>query len=264
MILAEGRQLVAPTKRVAAPMFELTAVSKRYPGTVAVSDLSLRIEPGEIVALVGPSGAGKTSLLNLLAAVILPDQGEVRIAGQLSPQLRAGPDLSRLVGIMHQQFDLVGPLPVVHNVLAGKLGQWGLFYSVFSLLFPRDLDRVKEALARVGIANKLYERTSNLSGGEQQRVALARLLLQQPRAILADEPVASLDPARSADLIAMLTGIARDGDHTLVASLHTVELALNHFTRIVALRGGRIYFDRPAKEVGAQDLAQLYALGKGE
>jgi len=246
------------------PMFELTKVTKRYPGTVALEDLSLRIEPGEIVALVGPSGAGKTSLLNLLAAVILPDQGEVRIAGQASQRLRAGRDLSRLVGIMHQQFDLVAPLPVVHNVLAGRLGEWGLLYSIFSLLFPRDVDRVREALARVGIADKLYERTSNLSGGEQQRVALARLLVQQPRAILADEPVASLDPARAADLIAMLTDIARGGGHTLVASLHTVKLALDHFTRIVALRDGCIYFDRPASEVSPHDLDQLYALEKGQ
>jgi phosphonate transport system ATP-binding protein len=264
MMVAQEHLQAGPASPIVTPMFELKVVKKRYSGTVALNELSLRIEPGEIVALVGPSGAGKTSLLNLMAAVILPDQGEVRIAGQLSPQLRAGQDLSRLVGIMHQQFDLVAPLPVVHNVLAGKLGEWGLFYSILSLIFPRRLDRVKEALARVGIADKLFERTSNLSGGEQQRVALARLLLQEPRAILADEPVASLDPARSADLIAMLTGIARDGGHTLVASLHTVELALNNFSRIVALRDGRIYFDRPAQEVSTQDLAQLYALGKGE
>src|SRR5690606_3395467 len=116
---------------------------------------------------------------------------------------------------------------------------------------------------RVGLRDKLHERTSHLSGGEQQRVALARLLVQRPRAILADEPVASLDPARAEDLIAMLTTIAREERVTLVASLHSVSLARNYFSRLIALRHGRIFFDLPADEVEDGVLERAYDLKEG-
>lgn len=244
----------------AQPIFILEEVSKTYPGTRALSSVSLTIHAGERVALVGPSGSGKTTLLQLLAAWLLPDEGEVRIDGVPSARLKPGRRLARLVGVMPQQFDLVDALPVVHNVLAGRLGEWGLLKSALSLIVPQEVDRAKAALARVGIAEKLWERTSHLSGGEQQRVALARLLLQRPRAILADEPVSSLDPARAEDLIAMLTGLAAEEGQTLVASLHSVPLALQYFDRIVALRRGRILFDRPAGRVTPEDLAKVYQL----
>lgn len=242
------------------PMFELAGAGKRYGTFTALAPLSLTIAPGERVALMGPSGSGKTTLLNLLVAALRPDDGRVVIAGRPTDALRPGRELSRLVGVMPQSFDLVPSLAVLHNVLAGRLGEWGFGRSLLSLILPRDLDRARVALDRVGIGDKLYERTARLSGGEQQRVALARLLLQRPRAILADEPVSSVDPARAEDLLAMLVGVAEEEGRTLVASMHAVPLALRYFSRVVALRRGHLVFDRPTSAVTDADLAALYDL----
>lgn len=246
------------------PMFELEGAGRTFPGTIALAPLSLTIQPGERVALMGPSGSGKTTLLNLLAGLIPPDSGQLLVAGRPIETLRPGREMARLIGIMPQSFDLVPSLSVVHNVLAGRLGEWGLLRSALSLVFPQEVQRAQAALARVGIPEKLYERTSRLSGGEQQRVALARLMVQHPQAILADEPVASLDPARAEDLIAMLAQLAQEEGQTLVVSLHSPPLALRYFDRIVALRRGALLFDRPAASVTPDDLDALYTLEQPE
>ena len=242
------------------PMFELAQVSKTYPGIVAVSPLSLEIARGERVALMGPSGSGKSTLLKLLSGSLRPTKGRLLISGTDSDLLRPGRDLSSLVGMMPQSLDLILSLSVVHNVTAGRLGQWSFVKSLVSLVSPREVDRVEQALERVGIGDKIYERTSHLSGGQQQRVALARLLVQQPQAILADEPVASVDPARAENLVALLTELTTENKQTLVVSLHTVALALKYFDRIIALRDSAVVFDRHVSLVTDADLAALYAL----
>ncbi len=244
----------------ATPLFALEGATKRYGTVVALAPVSLSIASGERVALMGPSGSGKTTLLQLLSAALPPDAGDVRIAGEVTTSMRPGPALAQLVGVMPQGFDLVPSLAVVHNVLAGRLGAWGLGRALLSLMVPQDLEQARAALARVGIADKLYERTSRLSGGEQQRVALARLLVQRPRAILADEPVSSVDPARAEDLLAMLAAFAGEEGRTLVACMHAVPLALRYFSRVVALRAGHVVFDRPTEAVSAVDLEALYEL----
>jgi phosphonate transport system ATP-binding protein len=240
--------------------FVANGVSKRYRAVEALGALSLTIEPGEAVALVGPSGSGKTTLLHVLGGIVRPDTGTVSLHGRDLERLRPGRELARLVGVMHQQYDLVPHLAVVHNVLAGRLGEWGTLRALVSLVSPRDVPRAEAALTRVGLGHRMYERTSRLSGGEQQRVALARLLVQDPRAILADEPVSALDPARAEDLLELLVSIAREGERTLVASLHAIPLVLKYFSRVVALRDGRLLFDRPTSEVRPSDLEELYAL----
>lgn len=241
-------------------MFRVEGLSKFYPGVTALKDLSFRIGEGEAVAVVGPSGSGKTTLLKLLAAQLLPDRGAVWIGGGPSSRLRPGRELARLVGLLPQQLDLVGALPVVHNVLAGRLGEWGFLRSLLSLVAPQELPRARAVLERVGLGDRLFDRTACLSGGEQQRVALARLLVQAPRAILADEPVSSLDPARAEDLVAMLTRLARAEGITVVASLHAVSLALRHFPRVIGLRAGQLLFDCPAAEVSPGQLETLFQL----
>lgn len=240
--------------------FDVRSVSKRYGERLALAPLTLAIERGETVAVVGPSGAGKTTLLHLLAGVIEPDGGEVRLLGTPLREIRSRRELAGRVGVLHQQFDLVPNLTVVQNVVAGNLGRWSLARSLLSIVRPQETARATEALARVGLAALAGERTSRLSGGEQQRVALARLLVQRPHALLADEPVASLDPARATALLRMLTEMAAEARHTLIASLHDPELALAHFGRIVALRHGAVVFDRPAAAVTAADLQRLYVL----
>jgi phosphonate transport system ATP-binding protein len=240
--------------------FVASGVSKRYRAVEALGTLSLTIEPGEAVALVGPSGSGKTTLLHVLGGIVRPDTGTVSLHGRDLERLRPGRELARLVGVMHQQYDLVPHLAVVHNVLAGRLGEWGTLRALVSLVSPRDVPRAEAALTRVGLAHRMYERTSRLSGGEQQRVALARLLVQDPRAILADEPVSALDPARAEDLLELLVSIAREGERTLVASLHAIPLVLKYFSRVIALRDGGLLFDRATSEVRPSDLEELYAL----
>lgn len=238
----------------------LNNVAKYYGEMIALSPLSFRIQQGEIVALIGPSGAGKTTLLNILANINQPDEGELYIDGKPASGYATGKQLARKVGIIRQQFDLVSSLPVIHNVLAGRLGEWGFAKSLLSFIIPQEKSLAERALDRVGLLDKLYEKTSNLSGGQQQRVALARLLVQKPEIILADEPVSSLDPARAEDILSMLVYLVQEENQTLVASLHSVELAKKYFNRIIALRGGKIFFDLPTEEVSDRDLSELYDL----
>ncbi|MGH2541158.1 MAG: phosphonate ABC transporter ATP-binding protein, partial [Ardenticatenaceae bacterium] len=178
-------------------LFQVESASKVYSAKVALAQVSLTINDGETVALVGPSGSGKTTLLHLLAGVIQPTEGHIALNGRFLSEMKPGRELSSLVGVIHQQFDLVPHLSVLNNVLAGRLGQWGMLKSLVSLVSPRDKHLAERALQRVGLSDKMYERASRLSGGEQQRVAIARLLVQDPRVIIADEPVSSLDPARA-------------------------------------------------------------------
>ena len=239
-------------------MFLLDGVSKAYPRSVALAPLSIRIDEGERVAVLGPSGSGKTTLLHLMGGVIQPDQGSITVDGRPLATLSPGRELAGLVGVIHQQFDLVPHLAVVHNVLAGNLGRWSTLRSLLSLVSPRERHLAVEALDRLGIADKLHERTSSLSGGEQQRLAMARLLVQTPKAILADEPVASLDPARAEDLTRLLTEVAVESGKTLVASLHSVDLARRYFSRALGLRNGEVQFDAPVTKVTDDMLERLY------
>ena len=246
-------------------MFTLDGVSRSFGPVLALAPLSLEISHEERVAVLGPSGSGKTTLLHLLGGVVQPSAGHVFIDGHRMSNLDHGRALAELVGIIHQQFDLVPHLTVVHNVLAGRLGQWGLIRSLISLLSPRDRHLAMAALRRVGIEDKLDEMTLHLSGGEQQRVAIARILVQAPRAILADEPVASLDPARALDLIRLLAEVSQESGRTLVASLHTFELARPYFTRVIGMRAGVMEFDLPVQQVTDSRLNDLYDLkGAGD
>ncbi len=245
-------------------MFALDGVTRTYGDTVALAPISVRIAHGERVALLGPSGSGKTTFLHLLGGVIRPNAGTVMVDGKDLDSLGPGRELASLVGFVHQQFDLVPHLPVMHNVMAGKLGQWGLLRSMLSLVSARERIQGLEALTRVGIADKAQQRTSNLSGGEQQRVAIARILVQSPRAVLADEPVASLDPARAVDLIQLLVEIATETGRTLVTSLHATELARAYFDRAIGFRAGHIEFDIPAREVDDELLTELYDLSRSD
>jgi phosphonate transport system ATP-binding protein len=226
----------------------------------ALSSLSLSIKSGEQIALIGPSGAGKTTFLNSLAALTVPSEGEIALMGQNIRSMKDPKQRAKTIGMIRQQFDLVNELPVIHNVLAGRLSEWSLLKSLLSLVFPQEKQTAIQALKKVGLADKLYTKMGLLSGGEQQRVAMARLLLQNPAIILADEPVASLDPARSEDLLQMLTQLAAEGNQTLIASLHSVDFALIYFSRIIALKNGELFFDLKSNEITKDMLTELYAI----
>ena len=243
------------------PSFRVRGAGVSFGGVRALSGVDLRVGRGECVALIGPSGAGKSSLLSLLNGSLAPGAGRVEalgvdLGGASARERRA---VQARIGTVRQQFDLVGQLRVVHNVNAGRLGRWSLWKAVTSLLVPREVGAVRHALAQVGLEDKLHERTDRLSGGEQQRVAIARVLVQEPQAILADEPIASLDRTRGAEIVDLMLALSAELGTTLVVSLHDVRVALGRFERVVTLREGRVTFDGPPGELSEGDLEALYA-----
>jgi phosphonate transport system ATP-binding protein len=244
------------------PVFKLKGVGKSFGGFHALNEISLEVYPGEQVALVGPSGAGKSTLIGLLNGSLMPSAGELRVLGQDLPHLRPGARraVQRRIGTIYQQFYLSNSLRVVHNVNAGHLGRWSLLKAMVSLVWPLEVATVARALEQVGIPEKLYARTGQLSGGQQQRVALARVLVQEPEVILADEPVSSLDPERSSEIMDLLRDLSTRGNRTLVTSVHAFHYAQSHFTRIIGLREGRVFFDSPAWQVTNEMVASLYKI----
>jgi phosphonate transport system ATP-binding protein len=238
-------------------------------GTVrALDGVSLEVAPGEAVAFVGPSGAGKTTLLRLLNGTVRPTEGTVAMSGRVLSSLSA-PELREVrscIGVIYQDLDLVPNLRVIKNVLAGRLGRWSLASSVRAMLLPSrgEVREVYELLDRVGIPDKLYQRTDRLSGGERQRVAVARSLFQQPSVLLADEPVSSVDPARARETVRLLLEISREWGLTLVMSLHHIDLAQELFGRMIGLREGRVLFDSARGDVGSGQLEELYQLEPAE
>lgn len=244
------------------PLFELKQVSQRFGQFQALQNISLQIAAGDRVALVGSSGAGKSTLLRLLNGTLFPTQGEVWALGRQLDRLSAQRlrQVQRQIGTVYQQFHLVDTLRVVHNVNAGHLGHWSFARALFSLLVPLEVETAARALSQVGIPDKLYARTDQLSGGEQQRVAIARVLVQNPLAILADEPIASLDPERSREVMALLKSLCEQTGRTLVVSLHDVEVARSYCQRMIGLRQGKIVFDAPTADVTPAMFADLYRL----
>ncbi len=238
----------------------LDGTSRRYEQATVLAPLSLSVSPGERVAIVGPSGAGKTTLLRLIAGAVAPSTGSVELLGKDVASLRPGRELARLVGMIAQQFDLVPNLSVLHNVLVGRLGEWSFGRSLRSLVWPVEQRLAFDALERVGVTHLAHQRAGRLSGGEQQRVAIARVLVQHPSVVLADEPVASLDPARAREVVRLLTAVTEEQSETLIASIHSINLAREFFDRIVGLRNGLVQFDIPTTGIHDHMLEELYEI----
>jgi len=234
-------------------------------GYRALADIRLNIAAGERVALIGASGAGKTTLLRVLGASLRPTEGRLRLL-DAEPWAVSPARLRRLrarIGLVHQAPPIPPRQRVVTAVLAGRLGQWPLWKSLASLVLPVDAEGACRELARLDLADKLFERCDRLSGGQLQRVALARVLYQRPDLLLADEPVSAMDPALSELTVALLNEEATCRGVTLVASLHAVDLALRHFPRVVGVKDGGVLFDLPAAAVTEAQLRELYAAEGG-
>ncbi len=245
---------------------DLHQVSARHPAAkrdaaAALRGLSLQVAAGEQIAVIGPSGAGKTTLLHVLACALRPSSGSLQLDARDPWQLpRSKLQLLRGELFLAPQ---VPPLPprqrVVTSVLAGRLPHIGLWQSLRSLFYPTAMAQADAALARFDLSDKLFARVDRLSGGERQRVGLARALVTEASLLLVDEPLSALDPTRGQQAITSLTQAARERGATLVCTLHHVEMALQHFPRIIGLRDGELAFDLPAAEATPERLQALYA-----
>lgn len=242
-----------------APVLFLNDVGVVYPGDVtALHPVTCQFEAGKLTVLLGSSGAGKSTLLRCLNLLVAPSSGEVRHP-RLGAVRRGAPLRAhrREIGMVFQQHQLIKRLPALDNVLMGRLGYHGILRSLWPL--PRvDRRLALECLDRVGLAEKALRRVSQLSGGEQQRVGIARALCQQPRVLLADEPVASLDPGTARRLLNLLESICREDGLAVILSLHQVDLAREYADRIIGLRHGRVLLDDAPGNIGEEQLAALY------
>ncbi|MGQ3071699.1 MAG: phosphonate ABC transporter ATP-binding protein [Ferrovibrionaceae bacterium] len=249
---------------VVNPAIKVRGLSKTFKGCKALETVSLDIGRGEMVALIGASGSGKSTLLRHLTGLALGDEGDgqvemlgvrVQTGGRLAGDVRR---TRARIGFVFQQFNLVGRLSVMTNVLTGSLGRVPLWRSLTGRFTLAERRQALAALERVGIADKAWVRASALSGGQQQRAAIARTLVQQAEVILADEPIASLDPVSSRRVMETLARINAEDGVTVVVSLHQVDFAIRYCPRTIALKAGEVIYDGPSAALTPALLRDLY------
>jgi phosphonate transport system ATP-binding protein len=241
---------------------EIRNLSKTFSSCKALQDVSLDIDSGEMVALIGASGSGKSTLLRHIAGFIAADAGKIVVLdqpiqqnGKMASNIR---NLRANIGFVFQQFNLVGRLPVITNVLTGLLHRTSLWRSLLMRFSLAERQQALEALVAVGIEQSAWQRAATLSGGQQQRAALARCMVQRARVILADEPIASLDPESSRNVMELMASMNQQRGCTVVVSLHQVEFALKYCRRTVALHRGCVVYDGPSAALTPQLLGELY------
>ncbi len=242
-------------------MITFNHVSKKYPnGFEALKDINLTIEQGEFVAIIGLSGAGKSTLLRTINRMHDITEGSLTVDGTEVMQLRGGQlrKFRRKIGMIFQSFNLVTRTRVINNVLMSKVPDLSFLRALFGVYPKEDKLEALEALDKVGILDKAFVRADQLSGGQQQRVALARTLAQNPQIILADEPVASLDPVTAKQVMGDFQRINKDMNITILLNIHHVDLALQYASRVVGIRSGEIVYDGPSTEVTEEILNEIY------
>jgi phosphonate transport system ATP-binding protein len=234
-------------------------VSVVYPnGFVALWNINLEIKDGEFIIIIGPSGAGKTTLIRTINGLVRITDGELIVNGRNLKHLNSKEIklLRREIGMIFQNFNLVKRISVLRNVLVGRLGYTSTIRSILNLFSKEDIKLAFENLKRVGIEDKAYVRADQLSGGQQQRVAIARALTQKPKIILADEPVASLDPPTARVVMDYLKKFNKELRITTIVNLHDLDLASDYAERIIGLNKGEIVFD--GKSLNENILKQVY------
>ena len=242
-------------------MIKFINVSKTYPnGVQALVDVNLEIEQGEFVAVIGLSGAGKSTLIRTVNKMINITSGElyvndIDVSKLEGKQLRK---FRRKIGMVFQSFNLVNRTTVIKNVLASRVADMSLLKSILGLYSKQDKIKALEALDKVGILEKAYIRADQLSGGQQQRVALARTLAQDPEIILADEPIASLDPVMAAVVMEDFQRINEELNISIIINIHHVDLALKYAQRIVGIQAGKIVYDGKVSDINNDILKKIY------
>ncbi|MEM6420977.1 MAG: phosphonate ABC transporter ATP-binding protein [Pseudomonadota bacterium] len=249
------------------PAVVVTNVNKTFGnGRRALNRVSLSIEAGEMVALIGASGSGKSTLIRHIAGLITANRGEeggeisvmgetVQARGRISSQVT---EMRYKLGVIFQQFNLVPRLSVLTNVLTGRLGHIPRLRGTCMIFTHHEKQIAMRALGRVGIDETARQRASTLSGGQQQRAAIARCLVQEAQIILADEPIASLDPASAKRVMEILAEINRTENAAILVSLHQVEYARRYCARTIAMRDGQIVFDGPSRQLTTDFLREIY------
>ncbi|AIF44999.1 phosphonate ABC transporter ATP-binding protein [Virgibacillus sp. SK37] len=242
-------------------MIEFKQVQKQYPnGLLALKDIDLQIKQGEYVAIIGLSGAGKSTLLrcinrmhDITGGSLTVDSAELNtLKGKGTRQLR------RKIGMIFQSFNLVTRISVIKNVLVSFVPEMPLWRKLLGIFTEKEKKQALIALDKVGILDKAYIRVDQLSGGQQQRVALARTLAQNPKIILADEPVASLDPLTANQVMEDFRRINQELNMTVIMNIHHVELALDYATRVIGIHAGEIVYDGRSEDVTDETLDQIY------
>jgi phosphonate transport system ATP-binding protein len=244
--------------------FSIQGVSRTYGPRKALDRVSFDVAQGEMIALIGPSGSGKSTLLRTLTGLVRIDAGEGRVEAFGAPLQTNGRVTDKVrkvrarIGFIFQQFNLVGRLSLFSNVMVGALAKLPGWRGTLGLWPKADKLRAMQALARVGVAEYAGQRANTLSGGQQQRGAIARTLVQGAEVILADEPVASLDPVAARKVMAALQDLNRHDGLTVLVTLHQVDYALRYCPRVMALKAGRIIYDGPAKGLDHPMLVDIY------
>ena len=242
-------------------MIEFKNVYKTYPnGFTALKNVNLNIEQGEFVAIIGLSGAGKSTILRCINRMHDIQQGTLTV-DDVDVESLSGKALRRFrrkVGMIFQSFNLVSRSTVIKNVLTADVPDMPFWRVLFGIFTKEQKMRALESLDKVGILDKAYTRCDQLSGGQQQRVALARTLNQNPSIILADEPVASLDPVTARQVMSDFVRINKEYKITILLNIHHVDLALNYCDRVIGVRAGEIVFDGPASSITQEQLDEVY------
>jgi len=240
-------------------MIRFNQVSRIYPdGTRAADSITLQIRKGEICVLLGPSGAGKSTLMGMLNGMVTPTEGTVVFEGETITRHNVK-KMQQRVSMVHQQLHLVSRMSVINNVISGKLAKTPLWQTLIQAFSETDKRRACELIDEVSLEERhLYRPVSTLSGGQQQRVAIARAFMGEPEVVLADEPVAALDPNVSRSVLNNLKKASRNHNATVLCSLHQVEYAMEFADRIIALRKGKLVFDGTPSEMTDDILDQVY------
>jgi len=243
-------------------MIEFKGVGKTYPnGTVALKNVNATIEQGEFIAVIGLSGAGKSTLIRLINKMHEVTEGELVVNETVVDHELRGKRLLRFrrgIGMVFQSFNLIGRTSVINNVLAARVADIPWYRSILGWYSMEDKIIALDALNQLGILEKAYSRADQLSGGQMQRVALARTIAQDPKIILADEPVASLDPITATQVMKDFEKINKELNITIIANMHHVDMALKYARRVIGINAGEIVFDGPASEVDNELLKKIY------
>ena len=243
------------------PAIRIVGLSKRFGDRVVLDDVSFEVAAGEVVAILGASGAGKTTLFRCVTRLAPSDSGKIFL-GEYAIRSLGGRQLLMArseIGLIFQQFNLIRRLSALDNVLVGRLGEVPTWRVMLRRFPHRDRQLALAALDRVGMLPYALQRADSLSGGQQQRVAIARALAQQSRFVLADEPVASLDPESAKSVLSILRDIAKERMIAVLVSLHQVEFAIQFADRVIGLRAGRMIADRAAAAFAEADHRMIFA-----